>query len=451
MKNGENESDYTPNNTFKKAKPVKTSSGFGRTVFVPFVSGVLGAGLVIGACFGVPQIKNCIVGNQTTPTSSIVSTPQSTTYTNTLIDLSDYSDTAVAVAQKVLPSVVGIKVSYSVSSVFGKSAAEATGSGIILSEDGYIVTNNHVISTESTSSYYQITEATGITVTLYGDETEYPATVVGSDALSDLAVLKIDKTDLPAAKTGNSDDLLVGEFVMAIGNPLGMDSSITCGVVSALNREVKDDTGKVYNVIQTDAAINSGNSGGALVNSKGEVIGINTLKLAGSGIEGMGFAIPINSTTSIINQLTEYGEVKRPYIGIEGYSVKTSVSEIVREQYSLPDGIYVSVVEKDSPAEQAGIEKGDIITKINGTEVHSITELNNEKNKNEVGAEVTLTIIRKQEEKEIKVTLGETPSAKDTDKKDEDKKEDNSNQQQEQQYQYYDPFGDDFFNSFFGY
>ncbi len=448
MNNIENEFNYTPNNNFKKAKPVKTSSGFGKTVFVPFVSGVLGASLAIGACFGVPQIKDKVLLNNASSSSSIVSTSTPSTYTNTLIDLSDYSDTAVSVAQKVLPSVVGITVTYSVNSIFGQSTGEATGSGIIISEDGYIVTNNHVISSESSSSYYQLTQATGITVNLYGDETKYDAKVVGSDSYSDLAVLKIEKTDLPAAKLGNSDDILVGEFVMAIGNPLGMDSSVTCGIVSALNREIEDDEGKTYTAIQTDTAINSGNSGGALVNSKGEVIGINTLKLSGTGIEGMGFAIPINSTTKVISQLTEFGEVKRPYIGISGASVSDSVSEIIREQYDLPEGIYVDSVEENSPAQKAGIEKGDIITKIDNVEVKSVTELNKEKNKHEVGDEVTLTVIRKKESKEVKVKLEETPTA-DTSSNTESKDDKKNNQQQQQQQEPNDDFGGSLFDYFF--
>lgn len=407
-----NEFNYVPNNQFKKAKPVKQPSSFGKNVFVPFMSGVLGAALVVGTCFGVPSIKNNLIG---ITNSNIISTSTGTTYSNTLIDLSDYSDTAVAVAQKVLPSVVGITVKYSINSFWGQSAGEATGSGIIISEDGYIVTNNHVISTDSSSSYYQVTEATGITVNLYGDEEAYEAKVVGSDAYSDIAVLKIEKEGLPAAEIGNSDNLVVGEFVMAIGNPLGMKSSVTTGIVSALNREIQDD-GKTFNTIQTDAAINSGNSGGALVNSKGEIIGINTLKLSGSGIEGIGFAIPINSTTKVISQLTEFGEVVRPYIGITGSNVADNISEVVREQYNLPDGIYVNSVEKDSPAEKAGIQKGDIITSIDGKEVKTISELNTIKNTHDVGEKVKLNIIRKQENKEIEVTLEATPT------KNEDKK-----------------------------
>ena len=227
-----------------------------------------------------------------------------------------------------------------------------------------------------------------------------------------------------------------------------MQSSVTSGIISAVNREIDDEDGKTYTAIQTDAAINSGNSGGALVNAKGEVIGINTLKLSGTGIEGMGFAIPINSTTKIISQLTEFGEVKRPYIGISGYSVNDYVSEVVRQQYELPNGIYVYSVENDSPASAAEIQKGDIVTKINGIEVSSISELNKEKNKHDIGEEVTLTIVRKQKEQEVKVKLAETPAATEN-KKDDNKKEDTEkvpNNQQNQQQNFDD---EDLFNYFF--
>ncbi|HAS79085.1 MAG TPA: hypothetical protein DCS38_05230 [Ruminococcus sp.] len=176
------------------------------------------------------------------------------------------------------------------------STASASGSGIIISEDGYILTNNHIVSTSSSESYYEVSEATKLTVTLFNDDTEYEAKIIGTDEQTDLAVIKIEKTGLSKAEFADSDNIKVGEFAMAVGNPLGMQSSITCGVISAVNREVTDTEGKKYNLIQTDAAINSGNSGGALVNSEGKVIGINTLKLSGTGIEGMGFAIPINST-----------------------------------------------------------------------------------------------------------------------------------------------------------
>ena len=335
MDNNENNfNNYKETNTFKQAKPKKSSGGFGKTVFVPFVSGLLGATIVVGTCFGVPSIKSKIIGN----TKSIVTTSNND-QTSNLINIADYSNTSVAVAEKVLPSVVGITVKYNVSSFFGSSEGEATGSGIIISEDGYILTNNHVIASESSSSYYSVSEATSITINLYNDSESYEATVVGTDSYTDLAVLKIDKTGLTAATLGNSDNVKVGEFVMAIGNPVGMDYSVTCGIVSAVNREVESD-GTTYTAIQTDAAINSGNSGGALVNADGEVIGVNTLKLAGTGIEGIGFAIPISSTTNVIDQLIQYSTVKRPYIGISG----SAVDETTSKRYNVPQGVYVESV-----------------------------------------------------------------------------------------------------------
>ena len=407
----ENKFNYSSQNTFKKSKS-SNSSGIGKTVFVPFVSGVVGASIVMATCFGVPTIKSKIMGNNnfTSPTSTA---SINTNYSPDLINLTEYSDTAVSVASKVLPSVVGITVSYNISSFFGNTTGEATGSGIIISEDGYILTNNHVISNESSSSYYAIEEATGITVKLYNDSETYSATVIGTDSYTDLAVIKIDKNGLTKAELGDSNQVKVGEFAMAIGNPVGMDYSVTCGVISAINREVKSD-GTTYEAIQTDAAINSGNSGGALVNSKGQVIGINTLKLAGTGIEGIGFAIPISSTTNIVNQLIEYKTVKRPYIGISGSDISSTISK----RYNIPQGVYVEKVEKDSPAEKAGLQEKDIITKIEGTEITSINELNKVKYKYNIGDKIKLTIFRNNEEKEIEITLAETPT--------EEKQENNS-------------------------
>ena len=193
---------------------------------------------------------------------------------------------------------------------------------------------------------------------------------------------------------------------MAVGNPLGMDSTVTCGVVSAVNRTVSDDEGNSYIAIQTDAAINQGNSGGALVNAKGEVIGINTLKLSGTGVEGIGFAIPISSTTEIVEQLKEFKEVKRPYIGIIG----TSVTDSAAQEFGFQKGVYIREVAEDSPAAKAGLKVSDIITHINGTKVKTIDELNAVKNKCKIGDTVELTIIRNGEEQKVSVVLGETPA-----------------------------------------
>lgn len=403
--NNENEFNFSNENSFRKSKIKSSGSGFGKTVVLPFISGILGATLVIGTCFGVPSIKNKLLNNQhgiiTTPTSSVITSDSQASK----ISITDYSDTSVAVAESVLPSVVGITITYQIDSIFGTSTtSNATGSGIIISEDGYIVTNNHVISSESSSSFYVIEKATGIKINLYNDTETYDATVVGTDAYTDLAVLKIEKTGLTPAVLGNSNDVKVGEFVMAVGNPLGMEYSVTSGIVSAIDREVESD-GSTYTAIQTDAAINSGNSGGALVNKNGEVIGINTLKLAGTGIEGIGFAIPISSTTSVINQLIEYQTVKRPYIGILGSSVDSSVAK----KYNIPEGIYVESVEKDSPAEKAELKVGDIITKIEGKAVTSVNELNKIKYTYNIGDTVKLTVHRDNQEIEITILLAETP------------------------------------------
>lgn len=399
----ENDFNFSNDNSFRKVSYNQPSNGFGKNIFLPFVSGIVGATLVVGTCFGVPSIKEKIINEK----SYTASTSAGTSLENplNLINIADYSNTSIAVAEKVLPSVVGITVTYQVNSIFGSSTGDATGSGIIISDDGYILTNNHVISSESSSSFYAISEATDIKINLYNDKDSYKATVVGTDAYTDLAVLKIDKTGLTPAVLGNSDEAKVGEYVMAIGNPLGMDYSVTTGIISAVNREVKSE-GTTYLAIQTDAAINSGNSGGALVNANGEVIGINTLKLSGNGVEGIGFAIPISSTTSIINQLIEFKEVKRPYIGIAG----SSVDETLTKKYNIPQGIYVDEIQKDSPAEKGGLQVGDIIIKIEDTEVKSVNELNRVKNTHNIGDKITLTIIRDNQEQKIEITLTETPA-----------------------------------------
>lgn len=392
--------------TYKKViiNPGKKYSGFGKSVLVPFISGVLGASLVIGTCFCIPSVKEKLLN--TTYKNDTVSTSSSTSNESiNLVSLSNFSDTAVGVAKAVQPSVVGIKVEYNVNTIFSKQATTATasGSGVIISADGYILTNNHIVNSTSSSSYYQLSEATKVTVNLYGDDTKYEATIIGTDSETDLAVIKIKKEGLTPAKIGNSDELQVGEFVMAIGNPLGMQNSVTSGIVSALNRVVNDEDGTNYVLIQTDAAINSGNSGGALVNSKGEVVGINTLKLSGTGIEGMGFAIPISSTIDVYEQLIQYKKVKRPYIGITGIDL----SETTAEKYKLPIGVYIRSVEDFSPAQKANIKAGDVIIQVDGKDVETMAEINSIKNSHKVGDELKLKISRDGKELEVAITLGE--------------------------------------------
>ena len=378
---------------------------FTKNIAMPFVSGVLGAGIVLGTCFGVPSIRENIVGKSTTNNVLDTSTSSTGSINTTQISLENYSETGIAVAQKVLPSIVGIEVNYTVSSMFfnQQSTATATGSGIIISEDGYIITNNHVISSSSSSSYYSISEANSIKVTLDGDETKYDATIVGTDSQTDLAVIKIDKTGLAAAELGSSSSVQVGEFAMAVGSPLGMQNTVTGGMISALNREVTDSEGKTFTLIQTDAAINSGNSGGALVNSKGQVIGINTLKVSSTGVVGMGFAIPIDSAKPIIDQLIQYNKVKRPYIGISGRDVDSETAK----RNNLVEGIYVVSVEEYSAAEIAGIKAGDVIVSADGQEAKTMNKLNEIKNKHQIGDTMTVVVNRQGTEKTITLTLKE--------------------------------------------
>ena len=202
----ENNFEFASQNSFKKSSIKHTSGGFGKSVFVPFISGILGASLVMGVCFGIPTIKQNLLSGST----SFLKETSSSTYDNTdnQIDITDYSNTSIAVAEKALPSVVGIKVTYQISSIFGSSTGEATGSGIIISEDGYIVTNNHVVASES-SSYYAIQEATGISIKLYNDDKTYEAKIIGTDEYTDLAVLKIEKTGLTPATIGDSSKVKV--------------------------------------------------------------------------------------------------------------------------------------------------------------------------------------------------------------------------------------------------
>ena len=416
-----NATETNSSNGFKSAKPNKkvkmpkekkqnSGSGFGKTVVLPFVSGIIGATLVMGVYFSVPQIKSEILGNGS---STLKDNNSNIDYNNVnlnLVSLSNISDTGVYVAQKVLPSIVGINVEYSVSSIFSRnqSTATAEGSGVIISDDGYILTNNHVIDSSSSSSYYEVGDASKITVYLYNNETPYEAKIIGTDAQTDLAVIKIDKTGLTAAELGDSDTVQVGEWCMSIGNPLGMRSTVCQGSISALNREITDSDGKTYNVLQTDAAINEGNSGGALVNSKGQVIGINTLKASGEGVEGLGFAIPINDTKDIYSDLIQYNKVKRPYIGITGSDI-TEDTVKANPTFDLKVGAYVRGIDDYSPAEKAGLKIGAIITEAAGQTVESMDDLNKIKNSHQIGDTRTLKIYRNGEEKTIELTLAEQP------------------------------------------
>lgn len=409
------------NNEFYKsvdftAKSPRAKVGFIRGVLIPFVSGVLGVILVVGIYAKVPFINEKVndflniqkttvvvkeLSNNGEKDNKEISKPVVST---SAISIEEYSETSSYVAQKVLPSIVGITVEFTVNTpYYGFSFSQtgkASGSGVIISKDGYILTNDHVVNTASSSSFYQVSQANKITVKLYNDTETYEAKLIGTDEKTDLAIIKIEKDDLPFATLGDSDALKVGEFAMAIGNPLGMESTVTAGIVSALSRTITSD-GVTYHVLQTDAAINSGNSGGALINSKGEVIGINTLKLS-SG-EGIGFAIPINQTKEISEELIKNGKVKRPYVGITG----REIDEATAKKYNLVEGVYILTVEKFSEAEKAGLKVYDIITEFDGQKVKNIDEFNNIKNTHKIGDKIKLKIFRNQEYIDVELTLGE--------------------------------------------
>lgn len=414
-----NATESNQSNNFKAAKPKKVKQNkenkdfnFGKSVAVPFISGLVGASLIVGICFNVPSIKSKLLeGNYSNRQENSPILDYNNVNLN-LVSLSNISDTGVYVANKVLPSIVGIKVDFSINSIFSRnsSTVSAEGSGVIISSDGYILTNNHVIdsSSSSSNSYYEVGEAAKIQVYLYNDDTPYDAKIIGTDEQTDLAVIKIDKSDLIAAELGDSDTVQVGEWCMTIGNPLGMKSTVCQGSISALNREITDSEGKTYSVLQTDAAINEGNSGGALVNSKGQVIGINTLKASGEGVEGLGFAIPINSTKTIYNDLIQYNKVKRPYIGITGSDV-TEKTIKANPTFDLKLGAYVRSVDEFSPAEKAGLKIGDIIVAADGQKVESMDDLNKVKNSHKIGEKISLTIYRDGKESTIELTLVEQP------------------------------------------
>jgi len=286
---------------------------------------------------------------------------------------------------------------------FGRtSESTVSGSGVFISKDGYILTNNHVVEDTQTINI------------ILADGSEQAATLVGTDIYSDLAVLKVEG-DVPAAAIlGNSDALNQGETVIAIGSPLGeFMNTVTVGVVSATGRSI--DTGYGYQIedlIQTDAAINSGNSGGPLLNLAGEVIGINTLVVrdsnSGTVAEGLGFAIPINTARAVAEQIIEKGYFSRPYLGISWQAITPRIAAV----YRLPAeyGVYITQVAANSPASQAGLQPGDIITGIGETTLDATHAYINTLFQYSAGNTVTLTVIRENEQIQVQVTLGEAES-----------------------------------------
>ena len=291
------------------------------------------------------------------------------------IPLEDGALTLQQIYQKMIPSVVSI--------VSTTDTGTASGTGIIMTEDGYLITNEHVVD-----------GAVAIQVLLQ-DESRYTASLVGSDTISDLAVLKIEASGLTAAEFGTSDEVQVGDTVVAIGDPLGIElrGTMTDGIISAINRDVTTN-GRTMTLLQTNAQLNNGNSGGPLINIYGQVIGINTMKMGSyysSSVEGIGFAIPIATAKPIVDELIEHGYVTgRPAIGIQG----DSVPAYAQAYYHFPNGVYVAYVYAGSDAEAKGLAEGDIITEIDGTAVSSMDDLNAVKNQHVAGDTVNMTVYR---------------------------------------------------------
>ena len=301
-------------------------------------------------------------------------------------------------------SVVAISTTVTSTGIYGNtSTGTSAGSGFILTDDGYIVTNYHVVE-----------GATELTVTTH-DGTEYSAELKGKDSTNDVAVLKVEAEDLPAVTLGSSHDLVIGDMVAAIGNPLGkLAATQTIGYVSGINREVATGGVTTISMIQTDAAINPGNSGGPLFNMYGQVIGITTAKYSGTtgsgaSIEGIGFAIPIDDVAAMFDDLIDFGYVTGGYMGV---SVE-NVDEEAASRYSLPTGAYVVKVEKDSAAQKAGIEVKDIITDVGGHSVSNVTDLTRALRNFKAGDSTTVTVIRGGKQVSLQITLDERPQETD--------------------------------------
>ncbi len=305
--------------------------------------------------------------------------------------------TTVEIFELVSPATLSVHL---MGRITGSNDTEiGAGTGFIITEDGYIVTNQHVIELAQTDPdlYY-------VTVSLPGVDEDVEATIVGTDVQTDIAVLKVEYDGkLPCVTLGDSDTLQTGELVIAIGNALGtLDDTVTVGVVSALDREIKKD-GYTIDVIQTDAAINNGNSGGPLINSFGEVIGITNAKMVTSSSEGLGFAIPIDTVKEIIEDIINYGKViNRPYLGVSVMKIEDGA------YYGVTPGVYAAKMVIGGPADQAGIEIGDLILTVDGFAITETDDIIDVRDSHEVGDEVEVVVIREGKEITLNLVIGDS-------------------------------------------
>lgn len=361
---------------------------WGKVIALMLAAALLGGALGAG---GVLMLSSSDGGSRS---QILEGTRPSTVIDVVTIDTSEQMSSAEVYAQNVA-STVGITTSVTTNYFGFTTTSAASGSGFVLTSDGYILTNYHVIE-----------DSTSIKVAMY-DGSSYDAELIGYDESNDIAVLKVDAENLSPVVLGDSDNLNVGDSVLAIGNPLGeLTFSLTAGVVSALDREVTLSGSVTMELIQTDCAINSGNSGGALFNLYGEVIGITNAKYSSSGsgasIDNIGFAIPINSVLDIVDSIIEKGYIAKPYIGVSVTSVSSET-----QSYGLPKGAAVKAVSEDGPAGKAGLQINDIITEANGTEIASSDDLVKLVGSLYDGAELKLTVYRQGETLELTVIVGE--------------------------------------------
>lgn len=375
----------------QKKNKKKGAFGAGTVIAAALLAAVIGAGSGIAAV----TLSSKNGSNTSSPITSSVSG------SNVNINIDETAESVVeAVAKKVTPSVVGIRTTTSVRSFFGSSnESTGEGSGVVYSADGYIITNYHVISGAVTNKSGSKIEV--FTDTL--DSDSYEATVVGYNISTDLAVIKINAKGLTPAEFSDSSKLKVGQYVITVGNPGGLEfmDSVTYGVISGLNRVVSSDSD--VKLIQTDAAINPGNSGGALVNTKGQLVGINSSKIVSEEFEGMGFAIPSNTVAEICKNIIEKQNDPEPYLGI---SISEKYNSSVLKYYGYPSGAVVSSVADGSPADNAGLAKGDIITEFGGTEITEYSMLESLLQKCKPGDQVSVKIYRSGRYYSTTVTIG---------------------------------------------
>ena len=401
QKSAEPQHGFYPNGQYSQAnygykppKPKKQKKG-GHGAATIAVACLLAA--VIGAVSGVTAVK---LTSKNTDSTTLTSS-SGISGSNVNINVDETAESVVeAVAQKVTPSVIGIRTTTSVRSFFGgNSSSTGEGSGVVYSSDGYIITNYHVISSAVTNKSDSKIEVFLDSV----NSKSYEATVVGYNISTDLAVIKIDATGLTPISIADSDNLKVGQYVITVGNPGGLEfmDSVAYGVISGLNRVVSTDSD--VKLIQTNAAINPGNSGGALVNTKGELVGITSSKIVSEEFEGMGFAIPANTVSTICKNIIDKQNDPEPYIGI---TVSEKYTASVLKYYGYPAGAVVLSVAEGSPADNSGIAKGDIITEFNGKEIDEYTKLEEYINECQPGKKVSAKIYRSGRYYTTDITVG---------------------------------------------